>query len=329
MAENSIPDNAAETWYNERQARLGSECARIEAQEIAMQNSYTNLENRWAELDRQEDDAHTMLETRDLVRILDEKQRLKAEAGQLQSGWSALQQEKQQIERLSNLDYNSLHDNSSEKSKLFLQVFKSKLENDPATVRRLIYADSQVRAAGIPADTNEYFASLEEHMGFKPEERRFEFEDRPSTAKRKQAAQQKVSPEQIEFSQTIQGLDPKEYLAAAANPFSSAASESVTVDPGELVDTGKTQDGSDLEIRMTKPKPAEVKLPQGDKWSNSTVTLSPEQVDLARQQATVTNRPFNEVLREHAEMQLLLDRGETSYKLSAEKQRQSTPTKHF
>jgi hypothetical protein len=269
-----------------------------------------------------------MVETRELVRILDEKQRLKAEAGQLQSGYQALQQEKQQIERASNLDYACLLENSSERSQMFLRAWRSKLSDDPSAVRKFLYHDSQVKASGVKPDRPEYFEELEERLNLPASERAREFESGRSTTKPKRTKEARLSVEQLELSRDL-GIPAEDYLAAAANPFSSAASESISIDPGELVDTGKTQDGGDLEIRVTKPKPAEVRLPQGHKWSNSTVTLSPEQVDLARHQATATNRPFNEVLREHAEMQLLLDRGDTPYKLSAEKKRHSTPTKHF
>ena len=77
MTESTIPDNSVESWYSERQARLESERARVEAQEITIRNAYSNLESRWAELDRQENDAHDMVETRELVRVLNEKQKSK------------------------------------------------------------------------------------------------------------------------------------------------------------------------------------------------------------------------------------------------------------
>jgi hypothetical protein len=266
-----------------------------------------------------------MVDTRELERIWTERQKLQSDVS-LENGYQALKSERHQIEQLSKLDFNSIHDNSSEKSRLFLKVFKHKLENDPAAMKRLIYADSQVRASGVPVDTNEYFASLEEHMGFKPDERRFEFEDRPSTTKRRQAKEPKLSPDQLETARSI-GVDTDEYLAAAERTYSFDPKDDshVYLDPNDSVDTGKNDEP---EVRFEGPKQKEVKFPQGYKASKDTVVLNPDEVDLCRNMAASTHRPEREVINEFARQKLALHRGETGYRLHEAKRDQGTPSRH-
>jgi hypothetical protein len=318
---NNAPD-ASEAWFNERQARLDAERQRIEAQSNLLETTYGNLESRWAELDRQESDAHDMVETRELVRVWDEKQRLRAEAGQLQSGYQALQQEKSQIERLSNLDYTSLLENSSERSQMFLRAWKSRLEGDPASVRRLLHADSQVKAAGVRPDSPEYFEEIESRMGFPGEERAREFENGRSTTKR----QQKLSAEHLEMSKQIEGLDPKEYIEAAQRTytFNPKDDSHVYLDPNDSVSTSNEPEP---EVRFEQPAVKQVKLPSRG-FSKNTVDISPDEQDLVKNMALSTGRPEREVLMDFARNKLALHRGESSYQLHEAKRDQSIPSRH-
>jgi hypothetical protein len=322
--ENTTPD-ASESWYSERQARIESERARIDAQTNLLETTYGNLRSRWAALDQQENAAHDELDTRQIVAIQNERQKLQADAGQLQNGWQALQQEKQQIERISNLDYNTLLEGSREKSQMFLRAWRSKFENDPASLRKLLYADSQIKASGITPDSRGYFESLEQRLELPAAERAREFESR---TKRKEA---KLTADELETAHSI-GVDPEEYMKAAQKTYSfdAKSDDSHTyLDPGSMVDTGKSEDNGP-EIHFEKPKTREVKLPYPGyrPWKNS-VTLSQDEVDLCKHMAVSTNLREKEVIREFAENKIALHRGESHYRLADEKKRSSTPSKHF
>jgi len=316
--DNTISPDASESWYSEREARIQAERSRVDAQENLISNAYSGLENQWAELDRLENDAHDAydrLDTREIVRIQGERQRLLGEANQLRTGYEALQSEKAQLDRAGKLDYQTLVDNSSEKSKLFLQVFRSKIEHDPAALRRLLHADSVVRSSNIPVDSNDYFAAIERHMGFKPEERRFEFENErqdeaPNQAKRERTADKVEATEaQKIMARNLPGVSEDEYLAAVAQPFSQAAT--VTVEPDQL-DFGQNSKGIEVSFDETPKKaPARYKAPD----PKTSVNLSPAEIALVENMAVQTSRPLAEVRTEFAKQKLALHAGKTSHML--------------
>jgi hypothetical protein len=173
-------------------------------------------------------------------------------------------------------------------------------------------------------DTNEYFASLEEHMGFKPEERRFEFEDSPSQTKQRKA---KLTADQLEMSKNLEGLDPKEYIEAASRTYSFDPNDDshVYVDPNDSVSTS-----NEPEIRFEQPAVKQVPAtPKGYRPGKDSVTLSPDEVDLCKNMAMSTHRPEKEVINEFARNKLALHRGETGYRLHESKKAAGTPSKHF
>lgn len=305
-------DTTAETWYNERAARVDAEKQQLEAQSTLVETTYNNLSARYDQLSAEEERAHDALDTRQIVALQEEKTRILNEGNQLREGYTALQQQREQIERGAKLDYATLHEGASEKSKLFLQVFKHRLENDPAALRRLLHADNIARAKGVPVDTNDYFAELESQLGFSKDDRRFEFENSPSKTRQVKEKAPQFTPEQIEMSRSINGVSPEEYLKAAAKPFSQAADADshIYVDPSLDVDTGKDA----MEVRFdepAKPQPKKYRAPD----PKSSVTLSPTEVAIIDNMATSTGRPLAEVRREFAENKLKLHR-EQAYRLS-------------
>ena len=275
--------------------------------------------NAGIELEREQEDAHDNMgitpeaSSRTLINIERERQRLLGEADQLRNGYEALQAEKSQIERAVKLDYQTLVDNSSEKSKLFLQVFRSRLEHDPAALRRLLHADSVARASSIPVDSNDYFAAIEQHMGFKPEERRFEFESERNATKEKPAKQEhkiEATEAQKIMARNLPGVSEQDYLAQIANPFSQAAT--VTLEPDQL-DFGQNSKGLEVNLgEETPPKPAvKYRVPN----PKTSVNLSPAELSLIENMAVQTNTPLAEARKAFAQQKLALHSGKTSHML--------------
>ena len=103
------------------------------------------------------------------------------------------------------------------------------------------------------------------------------------------------------MSRSIQGITPDEYLKAAAQPFSQAAT---------AVDTDETIDSEpEMTVRFeeaAKPEPKRYRAPD----PKTSVTLSPVERELISNMAATTGRPQAEVQREFAENKLRLSRKE-------------------
>ena len=84
-------DDAAE-WYNSRRADT---LRQVESGLNQLAEGYSALDNQWNSLNERENQAHDELDTRVIVAIQAERQRLQSEAAQIQNGWHSLQIEKQ------------------------------------------------------------------------------------------------------------------------------------------------------------------------------------------------------------------------------------------
>ena len=270
-------DTTAETWYNERAARVEAEKQKIEAQSTLVETTYNNLSARYDQLSTEEERAHDALDTRQIVALQEEKTRILNEGNQLREGYTALQQQREQIERASRLDYNTLLETSSQPSQMMLRAYRARLENDPSSMRKLLFEHNRAVAAGITPDTSEYFRHLEQNMGWQADERRTD--DFFSTSKPREEKQQKQeftpSREQLEMSRVLaqHGVPQRDYLAACANPFSQAAN----ADSEVYVDPGESSNESAMSFKVEEPaQPKKYRAPD----PKSSVTLSKEEVDL-------------------------------------------------
>ena len=258
---------------------MSEAAARVEAQKVAVSNAYSNVESQWQALEQQENDAHDVVDTREILRIQQEKARLQSEASQLQGGWQALLNEEKNIQTHANLTYDGLLESSSEASKMFLRAHAEKL-GDPASLRRLTYADSRVKASGIAPDSKNYFAALEEMMGFTPEDRKTDFLDSPSKTKPRRQKDHKLTATEIELSRDL-GLDPADYAKAAQQVygFDPKADDSAQyLDPNDFVDTGKEPE---MIIKFDEPK-VEKRRYKVDPASKTAVHLSPAELEICR-----------------------------------------------
>jgi len=277
--ENTIAPDTSEVWFNERQARVASEKARNEAQEIAIRNAFAGIESRWQQLGEQ---AQTAYSNEEMLAIVEERQRLKEDATALQNGFEKLQQEKPGIEfaeRVNKLDYQDLRNIVPEKSRLFLDVFRSKLESNPAVLKKLLQADEVARSQFEPL-TNNYYAAIERQMGWGPEERKFTFdnelgesdEQRASrnATKREQQKEVQLTPEMIQVAKDL-NITSDEYAKHMKNPFSEASQPvQVTLDDSKE---------APIEVRFEQEKPTRRTVdPAKYKPSQSSMTLSPAQV---------------------------------------------------
>jgi hypothetical protein len=321
-------DNSAEIWHNERQARLEADKARLDAESRLIETGHNALSDRWNQIERDSEAAHASLDTKAIVELERERADIFSKAQELANGYGALQAQKEQLERSTKLDYETLVNGSSEKSKLFLQVFKKQLEHDPAAMRRLVWADQQVRTSGIPVDSNDYFAAIEQRMGFKPEERKFTFEsghdateDEPVQRKREtkpKSNEVQLTPEQKSFVKDMNGsITEAEYAAAMKNPFSQAATATEDSEPVSYDSRAHKSMEIDLD-EGAPPKQAPVKYKAPN--PKTSVTLNPAERELCENMAVTTGRPVNEVLKEFAANKIALRDGKSGhYQLYADK----------
>ena len=71
---------------------------------------------------------------------------------------------------------------------MMLRAYRSKLENDPAALRKLQFEHSRAVAKNIRPDSREYFAHLEEAMGWDASDKQTDFRteaSRPRSTGRK------------------------------------------------------------------------------------------------------------------------------------------------
>lgn len=214
------------------------------------------LENTWSTLDETENAAHDSLDTREIVRIQNDRSRLLQEAQQLQNGYAALQAERQRLEQHSDPSYADILNNNSPKSQLFLRVHRSKLKGDANALKRLMHADARCKAVGLKPDSSRYFEALD----FSPDDRSLndfsELSDemreaRDATTRTRQKQEPQLTSEQRAMARNLPGVTEEEYLAAVANPFSAAAS-SVEVEPATFDLASTSRSKSDLKKRLER-----------------------------------------------------------------------------
>ena len=306
------PDEAAEWYNNQRQSSL----RQVDSQLNELASGYSSIENTWRELDEKEELAHDGLDTRSIVAIQTERQRLASEAAQIQEGWNALQAKKRDLETKGEPDFSSVLNSSSEKARLFMRAHRHNLENNPDAMRRLLYADARAKAVGLKPDSSSYFKALEASMGFDSSDRSLddftelsEDASAPNTYKVTETkSKSKATPAQRAMARSLPGISEAEYLAAVENPFSQAAQ------PYDDSEFGQKS----MEVNLDEtPKQAPVKYKSPD--PKTSVNLSPTELSLIENMAAQTRRPVAEVRREFAENKLALHAGQTRFQLTEAK----------
>jgi hypothetical protein len=153
-------------------------------------------------------------------------------------------------------------------------------------------------------------------MGWKPEERRFEFENeyseaKPNEAKRNGAKQEhktQATEAQKVMARNLPGISEDEYLKACAQPFSQA-SQTVSLEPDEL-NFGDNSKGLEVNLGDETPKQAPAKYKQPN--PKTSVNLSPVELSLIEHMAVTTGKPLAEMRKEFAAQKLALHSGKTS-----------------
>jgi hypothetical protein len=322
IEKNNTPDDATE-WYSSLRDR---NIRQVDASLNEIASASSNLEHQWNELGTAEETAHDELNTREIVRIQAEKQRLMQEAQQLQQGYSALQNERQRLETHADPAFDELIANSSAPSQMFLRTFRHKLEGDANALKRLMHADARCKAVGIKPDSRNYFSALETAMGFSADDRNLddlkgEFDESTNTYRqeRKQPKVQATEAQKI-MARNLPGISEDEYLKACSQPFSQA-SQTVQLEPDAL-DFGQNNanaallgEGSKgMEVNFDeapKKAPARYKAPD----PKTSVNLSPAELALIENMAVQTNTPLAEARKAFAQQKLALHSGKTSHML--------------
>lgn len=314
IEKNNAPDDASE-WYS---SLRDNNIRQVEASLNEIASAHGNLENQWNELGTAEETAHDELNTREIVRIQAEKQRLMQEAQQLQQGYSALQNERQRLETHSAPTLDELIANSSAPSQMFLRTHRHKLENDPAALKQLMYADARAKAVGLKPDSRQYFSALETAVGLDASDRSLDDfselsdEMRSSKNSTRRDGKDKVQATEAQraMARNLPGVSEAEYLAQIAQPFSQAAT--VTVEPDEL-NFGQNNKGLEVNLGDEKPKAAPAKYRQPNPATS--VNLSKTELELIDHMATQAGKSIQEMRVEFARNKQLLHSGRSGHQL--------------
>ncbi len=316
----NAPDDAAQ-WYAERNA---DNLRQVESQLNELATFHSQLETTWNTLDEKENAAHDQLDTRTIVAVQTERQRLLNEASKVQNGWNQLQKQKQYLEQHAEPNFSDVLSSSGPQAQLFLRTFKHKLEGDPDALRRLMLADARATAVGLKPGSTHWAKSLEASMGFDPADRSLsDFDDSAEMQQAKNATKRDDKPKvqateaQKIMARNIPGISEDEYLAQIASPLSQAA-QTVSLEPDEL-NFGNNNKGMDVSFDET-PKKAAVDVTKYKPGPNA-VTLSPAEVELCEHMAVSTNRPKKDVLKEFAVNKSALHSGKSGHQLYADKMR--------
>ena len=308
-----IPDEASE-WYSSRRADT---LRNVEGQLNQLAEGYSALDNAWNSLNERENIAHDELNTREIVAIQAERQRLQNEAAQVQRGWDALQIEKHKIVQSNDPQFSELLESSSQPAQMFLRTHRQNLEGDANALKRLLHADARCKAVGIKPDSRNYFSALETAVGLDASDRNLDDFDEmraSSNATRREGKDnaarkgEGATEAQKVMARNLPGISEDEYLKACAQPFSQAAQ--VTVDPDELA----FGQGKGMQVSLDEtPKQAPVKYKAPD--PKSSVTLSPAELALIENIAVQTNTPLAQARKDFAAQKLALHSGKSSHML--------------
>ena len=275
-----IPDDAAE-WYSSRRSDT---LRQVESGLNQLAEGYSALDNAWNSLNERENIAHDELNTRDIVAIQAERQRLQSEAAQIQNGWHNLQIEKHKLEQSNEPKFLEILNSSSHPAQMFLRAHRDRLENDPTALRQLLFADARARASGLTVDGKHYFAALEAAVGLDASDRSLddfselsdEMRQSRNATRREATGKVKATEAQRVMAKNLPGVSEDEYLKACASPFSQAAS--VTIEPDEL-SLGQSSKGMQVSLDETPKKTIDHSK---YKPSQRSMTLSAAQVALCK-----------------------------------------------
>ena len=319
-------------WHAERMARVESERARIEAERTQVSSEYAGIEARWQELEKLEEkekedwgDIYSV----GTKKIENEKQSLGERAKQLTNSWNNLSSQEQAVQLHAQLtDYDSLLQASSEPSQMMLRAYKEKLQDNPGAIRKLLFEHSRAMAKQIRPDSREYFAHLEEAMGFAPEDRKTDdfFQKEPKQSReRKSKEAPRVSLEQLQMAEDC-GISKNDVLEAMnkSTEYDPHDTSHVYLDPNDSVDVSNEPA---MEVRFEEPAKPERRYKSPEN-SPTAIKLSREEKELCEHMAVTINRPLNEVITSFAKEKLALHSGKSGHQLYKDKHASSVPSRN-